>query len=282
MAATAFTNFYDLGQWGYMGVGPTPQAGFELSVAVNDPTQYVGWFTGSGVAKLGIIFYKIGDTTKYAVHKTAYLSVTQSDSSYMVVGGQYAGVPNSQTVTLSYNASDWEFYGGFTAADLSGAAICFFVLDPTGVTGSAPNGLDYASISVSNTSTITWGYEIAGTRFAATIDGADIFAKRAENDKNGNRIDTTYATKSEVSGKQDALPSITGNGGKILAVNSGASGLEWVAKPSPGTTYSQGNMISLANDEIAVSTTAGITDVQMVAALPANPVATIVYLIPET
>ena len=122
MAVTAFTNFYNLGQWGYMGVGPTPQAGFELSVAVNDPTQYVGWFVGSGVAKLGILFYKIGDATKYAVHKTAYLSVTNSDGNYMVVGGQYAGVPNSQTVTLSYNASDWEFYGGFTAADLSGAA----------------------------------------------------------------------------------------------------------------------------------------------------------------
>ena len=106
--------------------------------------------------------------------------------------------------------------------------------------------------------------------------------KRAENDKNGNRIDTTYATKSELSGKQDALPSITGNGGKILAVNSGASGLEWVAKPSPGSSYSAGNMISLANNEIAVSTTAGITDVQTVAALPANPVATILYLIPET
>lgn len=282
MAATAFTNFYDLGQWGYMGVGPAPQAGFELSVAVNDPTQYVGWFTGSGVAKLGILFYKIGDTTKYAVHKTAYLSVTNSGSNYMVVGGQYAGVPNSQTVTLSYNASDWEFYGGFTAADLPGAAICFFVLDPSGTTGTAPNGLDFASISASNTTTITWAYEIAGTRFAATIDGADIFAKRAENDKNGNRIDTTYATKNELSGKQDALPSITGNGGKILAVNSGASGLEWVAKPSPGPSYSAGNMISLANDTIAVSTTAGITDVQTVAALPANPVATILYLIPET
>lgn len=43
-----------------------------------------------------------------------------------------------------------------------------------------------------------------------------------------------------------------------------------------------GNMISLANDAIAVSTTAGITDVQQVAALPAEPVSTVIYLIPET
>lgn len=49
-----------------------------------------------------------------------------------------------------------------------------------------------------------------------------------------------------------------------------------------GTTYTAGNMISLANDAIAVSTTAGITDVQQVASLPASPVSTVLYLIPET
>ena len=49
-----------------------------------------------------------------------------------------------------------------------------------------------------------------------------------------------------------------------------------------GTTYSAGNMISLSNNSIAVSTTAGITDIQYVNALPANPVATVLYLIPET
>ena len=49
-----------------------------------------------------------------------------------------------------------------------------------------------------------------------------------------------------------------------------------------GTTYTAGNMISLANDAIAVSTTAGITDIQQVASLPANPVSTVLYLIPDT
>lgn len=48
-----------------------------------------------------------------------------------------------------------------------------------------------------------------------------------------------------------------------------------------GTTYTAGNMISLANNAIAVSTTAGITDIQTVASLPANPVSTVLYLIPE-
>lgn len=51
------------------------------------------------------------------------------------------------------------------------------------------------------------------------------------------------------------------------------------------TTYSAGNMIAIdANNSnaIGVSTTAGITDIQQVAALPANPVSTVLYLIPET
>ena len=48
-----------------------------------------------------------------------------------------------------------------------------------------------------------------------------------------------------------------------------------------GTTYTAGNMISLTNNAIAVSTTAGITDIQTVASLPANPVSTVLYLIPE-
>jgi len=45
---------------------------------------------------------------------------------------------------------------------------------------------------------------------------------------------------------------------------------------------SAGNMLSISNDTLNVTTTAGITDIVSVAALPANPVATVIYLIPET
>lgn len=48
-------------------------------------------------------------------------------------------------------------------------------------------------------------------------------------------------------------------------------------------TYSNGNMISInGQNQIGVNTTAGITDIQLVNSLPANPVATVLYLIPET
>ena len=77
------------------------------------------------------------------------------------------------------------------------------------------------------------------------------------------------------------IPSISGNSNKVLKVNAEGTAVEW-AIDSTETTYTAGNMISLANDEVAVSTTAGITDIQIVNALPASPVATVLYLIQET
>lgn len=66
---------------------------------------------------------------------------------------------------------------------------------------------------------------------------------------------------------------------KVLTVNS--SGKAVWATPSAGPTYTAGNMIAINNSAIGVSTTAGITDIQKVNALPASPVSTVLYLIPE-
>ena len=49
-----------------------------------------------------------------------------------------------------------------------------------------------------------------------------------------------------------------------------------------GTTYTEGNMIDITNGEISVETTAGITDIQVVNSLPASPISTVLYLIPES
>lgn len=49
-----------------------------------------------------------------------------------------------------------------------------------------------------------------------------------------------------------------------------------------GSSYTAGNMLSITNDTIDVTTTAGITDIQLVNALPASPVSSVLYLIPET
>lgn len=68
--------------------------------------------------------------------------------------------------------------------------------------------------------------------------------------------------------------------GKVLKAD-GAGSYSWETE-SGGTTYTAGNMIDLTNDQIAVSTTAGVTDIQVVNALPAEPVSTVLYLVPET
>ena len=70
-------------------------------------------------------------------------------------------------------------------------------------------------------------------------------------------------------------------GANITIEVSGVSAVISSTGGGGGTTYTAGNMISLTNNAIAVSTTAGITDIQTVASLPANPVSTVLYLIPE-
>jgi hypothetical protein len=64
--------------------------------------------------------------------------------------------------------------------------------------------------------------------------------------------------------------------------NSSSGASEILNKPTIPTVPSAGNMLSVTNNTLDVTTTAGITDVQQVNALPANPVSTVLYLIPET
>lgn len=79
----------------------------------------------------------------------------------------------------------------------------------------------------------------------------------------------------------NGIPTISGNGGKVLKVNDAGTAIGWATDNN--TTYTAGNMISIdGNNQVGVSTTAGITDVQIVNALPASPVATVLYLIPLT
>ena len=64
--------------------------------------------------------------------------------------------------------------------------------------------------------------------------------------------------------------------------NASSGVAEILNKPTIPTVPSAGNMLSVTNNTLDVTTTAGITDVQQVNALPQNPVSTVLYLIPET
>jgi hypothetical protein len=101
------------------------------------------------------------------------------------------------------------------------------------------------------------------------------------------------------------IPTSVNKAGQVLTVGNSTGELEW-QEPQGGDvtdvkvnnvsvvdnngvanvtvpSYSEGNMIDIsAHGVIGVETTAGITDIQMVNALPANPVATVLYLIPAT
>lgn len=316
----SMTNYYNLGTYGYMGVGPTPNRGFTLTVSITHNQYYYRWYSPMDVSKMGILLYKIGDTSKYAVHKTAYLDVTNVNGTAWIIVSSYAydqteyGVDASQTIEISYKESDWDFYGGFTADDLKGAAMCFFVKDPSGMSGSAPNGTDYASIGSALSQYINFDYTEIQERFASTIDGSDIYAKRAECDSDGNPINTTYATKSELAGKQDVLTAgdnitidsdgvISAEGGGqtytagagididsdgVVSANSTIARKSYVDTGLGGKqkTLVAGTHIDLDSDgnidtKGLQATLTDITDIQVVAALPANPTATVLYLIPE-
>lgn len=92
------------------------------------------------------------------------------------------------------------------------------------------------------------------------------------------------AVSNAVSGL-DEVPTVTSSdNGKVLKAtySGGVGSYAWDTAPG-GTTYTAGNMINISNQNaIGVSTTAGITDIQQVNVLPANPVSTVLYLIPET
>lgn len=116
------------------------------------------------------------------------------------------------------------------------------------------------------------GDDVEWQTVGSSITVDQIYNSSSTNPQSGTAVACAIANINQVPSSTQADES------KVLTVN-GQGTPEWVT-PSGGTTYTQGNMISLANDQIAVSTTAGITDIQFVNALPANPVATVLYLIP--
>ena len=73
------------------------------------------------------------------------------------------------------------------------------------------------------------------TTFANTIDGNELYAKRAEQDKNGNQIDTTYAKTSDI--PTDVVPAVTSSDdGKVLkaSYSGGQGSYSWQTESGGG------------------------------------------------
>ena len=229
MAASNFTDLYNNGQYGYMGIGPMPAYGFTLTLNAEGASDS---FWLGACTSTHIVAYNPNNTSQYAVYSGESFSVySPSSGSYMLVTDlprSYPNVPASQTITITNKASDWDFHG---LASLEGAALCI----ATSASGSSPDGHDYGSIS--SNQKLWFSYEKIVVLMADKIDGHDIYAKRAEQDKDGNDI--------------VPIPSITGNGSKILAVNAGATATEWVSN----------------------------VPIEVVAALPASPTSGVLYIV---
>lgn len=108
-----------------------------------------------------------------------------------------------------------------------------------------------------------WSQQLlSAVAFSISDDDGSIAIGGAFGDLQSDPITFTYAVSTPKLTVKNPLPtSVQADSGKVLKVNASGNA-EW---STDGFT-----------------TTAGITDIQKVAALPANPVATMLYLIPET
>lgn len=189
----------------------------------------------------------------YAIDGKAFLVLANpSDSSKYVVGSDKQGTWSyaseydsiiSLPLTWSGTLSSMFTWGQLSLDDLRDSNgyvdvyICCTDYSGTPVSGSAPGG------------------------YFNTI----FMAMDSDNGDEGSVISFSYSLVGNKLTVVNPLPAYAaGDAGKMLKVNSGATGVEWVNAPT-----------------LASLNTAGITDIQQVASLPANPVATVLYLIPE-
>jgi hypothetical protein len=88
-----------------------------------------------------------------------------------------------------------------------------------------------------------------------------------------------FSVDSTVVAMKTDIPSVPVTDVTVDGVSVVSCGTAAITMPTVPTA---GNMLSVTNGTLNVTTTAGITDIQQVSSLPASPVATVLYLIPET
>lgn len=226
MAASNFTNLYNNGEWGYMGIGPMPAKSFTLTLKADSDHPI---FTLGTSEYTHIVAYNPNNTSQYAVYSGTSFTVYYNSGSFELVSIYTSpdGAPDEQTITIDYDPSKWDFHG---LESLEGAALCI----ATNERGSAPDGYDYASISTER-KTMFW-YEVNVIVMVDKINSYDIYAKRAECDANGNVISSIPASTSA-------------DENKVLTVNASGNA-EWATPQGGGASYTAESPIAIESDVI--------------------------------
>ena len=198
---------------------------------------------------------------------------------------QQADMPSSDELVPSASSGD---AGKVLTVDSQGEPQ--WVTPSGGTTYSAGDGVDISAQNVISAdvdgTTIGIDATTKKIKLLSTIPSVDqTYSASSTNAQSGTAVAQAIAAIPAPS--VDEVPAVTSSDdGKVLtaAYSGGTGSYSWQPASGGGASYTAGNMIAINagnNNAIGVSTTAGITDIQVVNSLPASPVATVLYLLPE-
>ena len=221
--------------------------------------------------------------------------------SAVATSGDYNDLSNKPSIPAAQVNSDWNAVSGVTqilnkpslaavatSGDYNDLSNTPTINNVPAVTSADDDKVLKASYS-GGVASYSWEQETAQVQSdwteSDTTDPAYIQNKPTEKNlvAGANITITESGNNVTVATTVNGVPGVTSTDtGKYLKAdyNGGSPTVSWDIVPT--NTYTGGNMISISNNVVGVLTTAGITDVQVVSALPASTVSTVLYLIPET
>jgi len=178
-----------------------------------------------------------------------YISIENDEIAVTGVGNLVAG--DNITITESGNNITISSEGGGSTYT-AGQYISIDSNDVIAVTGLAPvSGSDGITVNDNVVSLDTPVEIVAGDNITISVTGASAIISAQ-----GSEVTEAQLYDATVTAVQAATGAIP--------------------------TFTEGNCVDITSNVISWETSAGITDIISVTALPANPVATVIYLIPET
>jgi len=193
----------------------------------------------------------------------------------------------SWDIRPSRNWISLEIDGLDSTTAMSKATVYIHRVNPVVGSNSGSGGGTVTDVTVNGTSVVSDGVASVTvptktsdlTNDSVFITASDIPPQEQSDWNESNSSDPAYIKNKP---NINNVPNVgSSDNGKVLTASysGGVGSYSW--QTSSGA-YTAGNMIDITGNAISVDTTIGITDIQLVNALPANPTATVLYLIPET